>query len=59
MSGNILMQMLALGYIDSLRAGRQIVRNSFALSFCEPGNRSGWDEAYAHLLRLMSQPSSC
>jgi rhamnulokinase len=52
--GNILMQMMALGQIDSLQAGRQIVRNSFGLSVFEPEDRSGWDEAYARLLQLMA-----
>jgi len=52
-TGNILMQMLALGHIDSLQAGRQIVRSSFDLSGYEPISRSGWDEAYARLLQMM------
>ena len=52
-TGNILVQMLALGHIDSIQAGRQLVRDSFDLSTYEPGNRSGWNEAYARLLRVM------
>ena len=52
-TGNILMQMVALGQIDSPQDGRQLVRNSFDLSVFEPGNRSGWDEAYMRLLRVM------
>ena len=52
-TGNILVQMLALGHIDSLQAGRQIVRSSFDLSGYEPIGRSGWDEAYARLLQMM------
>jgi rhamnulokinase len=52
-TGNILMQMMALGHIDSLPTGRQVVRNSFDLATYEPGSRSGWDEAYARLLEMM------
>jgi len=52
-TGNVLMQMIALGHINSLQAGRQLVRNSFDLSILEPGNRSGWDEAYMRLLRVI------
>jgi rhamnulokinase len=48
--GNLLMQMIALGHLESLQAGRQIVRNSFELSFYEPDSQSGWDEAYERLL---------
>jgi rhamnulokinase len=54
-TGNILMQMLALGLIGTVQAGRQIVRNSFSLSTYEPGSRVGWDEAHARLLELLPQ----
>ncbi|MFC2016008.1 rhamnulokinase family protein, partial [Chloroflexota bacterium] len=57
--GNILMQMVALGHIDSLQAGRRIVRNSFGLSVYEPGSRSGWDEAYTCLLQVMPKQLAC
>jgi rhamnulokinase len=52
-TGNILMQMVAVGRIDSLLEGRQLVRNSFDLSIHEPANRSGWDEAYMRLLQVI------
>jgi rhamnulokinase len=54
-TGNILMQMMALGQINSLPEGRWLVRNSFDLSTYEPGSRAGWDEAYARLLRMLPQ----
>jgi rhamnulokinase len=54
-SGNILMQMMALGHIGSLEEGRQVVRNSFELLTHEPGSRAGWDEAYARL-RAVKDP---
>jgi rhamnulokinase len=52
--GNILMQMVALGRLDSLHDGRQLVRDSCDLSTYDPGDRSGWDNAYMRLLQLMS-----
>jgi rhamnulokinase len=52
-TGNVLMQMVALGQIDSLPEGRRLVRDSFDLSTYEPGSRAGWDEAYARLLRML------
>jgi rhamnulokinase len=51
-TGNVLVQALALGYVDSLVDGRRIVRNSFPVKVFEPGDRSGWDEAYARFLPL-------
>jgi rhamnulokinase len=52
-TGNILLQLMALGQIDSLQAGRQVVRSSFDLASYEPGSRRGWDEAYGRLLQMM------
>jgi rhamnulokinase len=52
-TGNILMQMLALGHIDSIDDGRRLVRRSFRLAVFEPGKRDGWDEAYARLRQVM------
>ena len=52
-SGNIVVQAMAMGYLDSLEEGRQVVRNSFPTVTFEPKDRSGWDEAYDHLLELM------
>ena len=54
-TGNILMQMLALGHLGSIDEGRRLVRRSFDLSVFEPGRRVGWDEAYARLLQVMPQ----
>jgi rhamnulokinase len=56
-SGNLLMQLMALGRIATLAEGRQIVRRSFEMDTFEPGDRACWDEAYARLLALMpAQP---
>jgi rhamnulokinase len=56
-TGNIIMQAMGLGHIASLEEGREVVRNSFDLTTYEPGNRTGWDEAYARLLAIMEQIS--
>jgi rhamnulokinase len=54
-SGNLLMQMMALGDIGSLAEGRQVVRNSSELLTYEPGVRGGWEAAYARLLKVMEK----
>jgi rhamnulokinase len=53
--GNILMQALALGYIQSLQQGRQIVRQSFQVQTYQPGDGAPWDRAYARYLKLLEQ----
>lgn len=53
-TGNILVQAIALGHIDSVQAGRKVVRNSFELATFEPVNRAPWDEAYQRLLDIMA-----
>jgi len=45
--GNVLMQAVGLGYLNSLAEAREIVRNSFDVEEYHPGNREGWDEAYS------------
>jgi hypothetical protein len=47
------MQMMALGHVETLSAGREVVRRSFNLAVYEPGRREGWDAAYARLLAIM------
>ncbi len=54
-SGNLLLQMMALGHIGSLAEGRQVLRRSFDLTAYEPGSRAGWDEAYDRLLTIMER----
>jgi rhamnulokinase len=44
--GNILVQALASGALDSLADARALVRNSFPLKIYEPGNSEPWDSAY-------------
>lgn len=51
--GNVLMQMMALGFISSLEEGRDLVRRSFKTETYVPQKTSGWDEAYDHFLGLL------
>ncbi|MCP4166421.1 MAG: rhamnulokinase [Chloroflexi bacterium] len=53
--GNILMQAMALGHINSLSEARAIVRHSTEVQVYEPDDRAGWDEAYERLRHLIVQ----
>ncbi|MHC4118820.1 MAG: rhamnulokinase [Planctomycetota bacterium] len=44
--GNVLMQAIAAGQINSLAEGREIVRNSFQLEEYEPKETSAWRQRY-------------
>jgi rhamnulokinase len=52
-TGNVLMQMLALGHIASLEEGRDIVRRSFEMRSYQPVETIIWDEAYERYLNLI------
>lgn len=54
-AGNVLVQALALGHVDSLHDGRAIVRRSFDLSICEPSTQAGWEEAYGRFSDLVER----
>ncbi len=54
-TGNLMMQMMALGHIASVAEGRQLVQRSFDWLTFDPVNQVEWDEAYSRLLRLMEQ----
>ena len=51
-AGNILMQLLAMGAIDSLEEGRALVRDSFELTTFEPEDTKPWDAAYERFLEI-------
>lgn len=51
--GNVMVQAIALGHINSLADARAIVANSFGMNTFEPCQRVGWDEAYARLCQLV------
>ncbi|MDH7568459.1 MAG: rhamnulokinase family protein [Armatimonadota bacterium] len=50
--GNVLMQAIARGRLGSLEEAREVVRRSFEVQTFVPGNRDGWEEAYARYLKL-------
>jgi rhamnulokinase len=51
--GNIIVQTMATGAIDSLAAGRRIVRESFAVKTFEPRREKDWDAEYSRFLEIM------
>lgn len=48
--GNLLMQAIGLGHLDTLDDARAVVRASFIPETYHPASKDGWDEAYAKLL---------
>jgi rhamnulokinase len=52
--GNILMQALALGQLNSLEGARAVVRRSFVPDVFEPVRQADWDDAYERLLQVMN-----
>lgn len=52
-TGNILLQMLARGYVSSLAEGRALVRRSNSVRIYEPAGSVGWDEMYGRLLERL------
>lgn len=52
--GNLIVQAIALGHLGSLAEGRELIRRSFEVVSYEPvSQRAQWDEAYAHLLKIV------
>ena len=52
--GNVLLQAVTLGHLDSLRALRDVVRASFEITRYEPCDSESWQEAYARFTALPS-----
>ena len=50
--GNILVQYMALGEIESIRDARGIVRESFPAALYEPQEPAAWDKAYAEFVQV-------
>lgn len=50
--GNLMVQAMASGEVDSVADARQIVKNSFELHEYTPQNTAAWDEAYARFNSL-------
>jgi rhamnulokinase len=53
--GNILVQALALGQINSLQEGREMVRCSFNVEAFEPRDSGPWDKAFDRYSDLVGQ----
>jgi rhamnulokinase len=52
--GNVLVQMLGLGWLSSLEEARAVVRQSFSVESYEPREPAVWDEAYARFQKLLA-----
>jgi rhamnulokinase len=52
--GNILIQAIALGHVESHEAAREIVRNSFELKAFAPQDSAQWDAAAVRFEKLLS-----
>jgi rhamnulokinase len=51
--GNIIVQAMAVGAIESLAAGRRIVRENFAVTTYEPRRDKDWDAEYGRFLEIV------
>jgi rhamnulokinase len=56
--GNILVQAMALGQVESPAAIREIVRRSFPVVRYEPRGAGQWEDPYRRLCELMEQPGT-
>jgi rhamnulokinase len=52
--GNILIQAIALGHLESHEAAREVVRNSFELKAYTPQDAAQWDAAAARFEKLLT-----
>jgi rhamnulokinase len=57
-AGNIMLQAIALGHVDSLAAAREIIRNSSQLRRFEPRDREVWDRAFTRFESLLVPAAS-
>lgn len=53
--GNVLVQYIALGEIESVQHGRRIVRNSFPIKTYQPENVDAWEKAYEQFRQVTGQ----
>ena len=54
-AGNLLLQAIALGHLDSIQNARRIVRNSFPVRSFEPQGNDEWQRAFEKFELLISQ----
>jgi rhamnulokinase len=57
-TGNVMMQAVADGAVDSIADAREVVRRSFDVEEYEPRNTAAWDEAYARFLKYVGYASA-
>ena len=50
--GNIMMQALTMGYVNSIAEARELIRRSFDVVTYDPKDTSGWDDAYDRYLEI-------
>lgn len=50
--GNALVQAIALGHLNSLESGRQLIRRAFPLQAYIPAAGEGWERAYEQFIKL-------
>ena len=55
--GNVVMQMVASGELNSLTEGREVIANSFEPKRYEPKQTLEWNEAYERMLRIKADPN--
>ena len=53
--GNIAVQLIALGEIDSVSTARDIIKNSVELKVYEPTEASEWDKHYAEYCKYLGK----
>ena len=53
-AGNVLVQAMAMGYVESLEHARAIVRKSFPIKEYEPRDTAPWDQAWERYKTLRS-----
>jgi rhamnulokinase len=52
-AGNVLVQAIATGHLDSLEEGRELVRRSFPIERYEPNPSPEWDAAYERFMEIV------
>ena len=51
--GNIVLQLIALGELDSVQSGRELIKNSEVLTQYFPSHNEQWDEAYKRFINII------
>jgi rhamnulokinase len=51
-TGNLAVQLIADGALESIAQAREVIRRSFAVEEYQPQNRAAWDEAYTKFQAL-------